>query len=79
MNAQPPEENSPAQVEKDHKFNDFFDKYWQADEKGQAEMDKQMDKVFSDYFDDSDSDSHPRTTEIFSGDRRKKRFTCPER
>jgi hypothetical protein len=56
VNAEPPEENSPAQVEKDHKFNDFFDKYWQADEKGQAEMDKQMDKVFTDYFDDSDPD-----------------------
>ena len=55
-NAEPPEENSPVQVEKDHKFNDFFDKYWQADEKTQGEMDKQMDKVFSDYFDDSDSD-----------------------
>ena len=50
--AEPPDE---AQAEKDSKFNDFFDKYWQADEKTQAKMDKQMDKVFSDYFDSSDS------------------------
>jgi len=49
VNAEPPEE-------KDRKFNDFFDKYWQADEKTQAEMDTKMDKVFSDYFDDSDPD-----------------------
>lgn len=55
MNTQPPEENSSAQVEKDQKFNDFFDKYWQADEKTQAKMGKQMDKIFSDYFDSSDS------------------------
>ncbi|MGC2423695.1 MAG: hypothetical protein WA666_05005 [Nitrospirota bacterium] len=49
------EPSDEVQAEKDRKFNDFFDKYWQADEKTQAKMDKQMDKVFSDYFEPSDA------------------------
>ncbi len=40
----------PAQAEREKKFNEFFNKYWQADTKTQGKMDKRMDKVFDDYF-----------------------------
>ena len=43
--------------EREQKFSDFFEKYWQADEKTQEEMSAQMDKVFSDYL-DPESGSH---------------------
>ena len=45
-----PQEDPKMLAEKQHNFEDFFDKYWQADEKTQEEMNKQMDSVFSDYF-----------------------------
>lgn len=43
------EENPEDHAQKEQKFGEFFDRYWQGDKKQQAEMSKEMDKVFSDY------------------------------
>ncbi len=52
--AEPDYAMDPAQAKKEKKFDDFFDKYWQADSATQAKMDKKMDKVFDDYFNTSE-------------------------
>ena len=43
--------NPKSQPERERKFQEFFERYEQSDDGQRAELDKQIDEVFSDYLD----------------------------